>query len=240
MNINPMNITHRTPIARRAALLWCTALLALPFCPPLRAQEAQEAQTTHETHESQATHEAPAAQTSPVAQAPAASSRPPRLALTANLLSWATLAPNLGAELYLAPRWSLAADASFGLWTSSHRTHAFRSWSAGGELRYWLHSPRGTFRRTHIGLSVRGGEYDDTFFGPGTRGEALMAGITLGYRFHLPRRWQVDAGIGAGFIHTRYDRYRWNSRFHRYEHTGSRTRNLPGITDLHVSLVRLF
>lgn len=128
----------------------------------------------------------------------------------------------------------------FGLWTSSHRTHAFRSWSAGGELRYWLHSPRGTFRRTHIGLSVRGGEYDDTFFGPGTRGEALMAGITLGYRFHLPRRWQVDTGIGAGFIHTRYDRYRWNSRFHRYEHTGSRTRNLPGITDLHVSLVRLF
>lgn len=87
---------------------------------------------------------------------------------------------------------------------------------------------------------MRGGEYDDTFFGPGTRGEALMAGITLGYRFHLPRRWQVDAGIGAGFIHTRYDRYRWNSRFHRYEHTGSRTRNLPGITDLHVSLVRLF
>ncbi len=87
---------------------------------------------------------------------------------------------------------------------------------------------------------MRGGEYDDTFFGPGTRGEALMAGITLGYRFHLPRRWQVDTGIGAGFIHTRCDRYRWNSRFHRYEHTGSRTRNLPGITDLHVSLVRLF
>lgn len=207
-------ITH-TPITRHcAALLLCAAMLALLFCPPLRAQ---------------ATHH--------VQDPP---SRPPRLALTANLLSWATLAPNLGAELYLAPRWSLAADASFGLWTSSHRTHAFRSWSAGGELRYWLHSPRGTFRRTHIGLSVRGGEYDDTFFGPGTRGEALMAGITLGYRFHLPRRWQVDAGIGAGFIHTRYDRYRWNPRFHRYEHTGSRTRNLPGITDLHVSLVRLF
>ena len=207
-------ITH-PPITRHcAALLLCAAMLALLFCPPLRAQ------ATHHVQDP--------------------SSRPPRLALTANLLSWATLAPNLGAELDLAPRWSLAADASFGLWTSSHRTHAFRSWSAGGELRYWLHSPRGTFRRTHLGLSVRGGEYDDTFFGPGTRGEALMAGITLGYRFHLPRRWQVDAGIGAGFIHTRYDRYRWNSRFHRYEHTGSRTRNLPGITDLHVSLVRLF
>lgn len=214
-NIKLMSTITHTPITRHcAALLLCAAMLALLFCPPLRAQ---------------ATHHV---------QAP--SSRPPRLALTANLLSWATLAPNVGAELYLAPRWSLAADASFGLWTSSHRTHAFRSWSAGGELRYWLHSPRGTFRRTHIGLSVRGGEYDDTFFGPGTRGEALMAGITLGYRFHLPRRWQVDAGIGAGFIHTRYDRYRWNSRFHRYEHTGSRTRNLPGITDLHVSLVRLF
>ena len=231
MNINPMNTNHRTPIARRAAFLLCAALLALPFCPPLRAQEAQA------THPSQAS---PAAQASSASQAPTAAPRPPRFALTTNLLSWATLAPNLGAELYLAPRWSLAADASFGLWTSSHRTHTFRSWSAGGELRYWLNSPRWGFRRTHIGLSVRGGEYDDTFFHPGTRGEALLAGITLGYRFQLPRRWQVDAGIGAGYIHTRYDRYRWNSRFHRYEHTGSRTRNLPGLTDLHVSLVRLF
>ena len=99
-------ITH-IPITRHcAALLLCAAMLTLPFCPPLRAQ------ATHHVQDP--------------------SSRPPRLALTANLLSWATLAPNLGAELYLAPRWSLAADASFGLWTSSHRTHAFRSWSAGG------------------------------------------------------------------------------------------------------------
>ena len=40
----------------------------------------------------------------------------PRWSLSSNLLSWATLAPNLGAEVYLGSRLSLAVDGSFGMW----------------------------------------------------------------------------------------------------------------------------
>ncbi|EEF92080.1 hypothetical protein BACCELL_00272 [Bacteroides cellulosilyticus DSM 14838] len=47
----------------------------------------------------------------------------------------------------------------------------------------------------------------------------------------------MDAGFGLGYIHTRYDRYLWNSRFGKYEQNGTRTRNLMGLTGLHVSII---
>lgn len=159
-------------------------------------------------------------------------------ALTTNLLSWATLAPNLGAEVYIGKQWSVAADGSFGMWGFSHNQSATQTWSLGGEARYWLQTSDYGFRRTHIGISVRGGEFDSNFFTDGgRRGEALLAGVTLGYRFILRGNWTVDAGLGLGYIHTRYDRYAWNKRFGKYEFQGERTRNLFGLTDLHVSLV---
>lgn len=159
-------------------------------------------------------------------------------ALTTNLLSWATLAPNLGAEVYLGKQWSVAADGSFGMWGFSHNQSATQTWILGGEARYWLQTSDYGFRRTHIGISVRGGEFDSNFFTDGgRRGEALLAGVTLGYRFILRGNWTVDAGLGLGYIHTRYDRYAWNKRFGKYEFQGERTRNLFGLTDLHVSLV---
>lgn len=175
------------------------------------------------------------------AQTAPAAADTPRWALGSNLLSWATLAPALGAEVYLCRRWSVAADASFGMWGYGHTTHAVQTWSVGGEARYWLQAGRHGFRRTHIGLSVRGGEFDENFLSDGRRGSALMAGPTLGYRFWLPGRWRVDAGLGAGYIRVEYDSYFYNRRFGTYEQKGDRrTRHLLGLTDLHVSLVYCF
>lgn len=159
-------------------------------------------------------------------------------ALTTNLLSWATLAPNLGAEIYIGNDWSVAADGSFGMWGYSHGQTAAQTWSIGGEARYWLQAAGYGFRRTHIGISVRGGKFDSNFLtDDGRRGEALLAGATVGYRFILCGNWFVDAGLGLGYIHTRYDRYSWNRHFDKYELQGERTRNLFGLTDLHVSLI---
>ena len=39
-----------------------------------------------------------------------------RVALTTNFLSWATLAPNLGTEIYIGKKLSIAADGSYGMW----------------------------------------------------------------------------------------------------------------------------
>lgn len=84
----------------------------------------------------------------------------PRIALSSNLLSWATLAPNIGVEVYIGKKLSIAADGSYGMWNYSHTHSSMQTWSVGGEARYWLQTRQYGFRRTYIGLSVRGGEYD--------------------------------------------------------------------------------
>ena len=197
--------------------------VTFPTCP-LRAQSEAETQRISRTE----TQHIDRAETAP------------RWALSSNLLSWTMLAPNLGVEIYLGGRWSVAADASYGMWGFGHTTHTTQTWSAGTEVRYWLQNRRYGFRRTHIGLSMRGGEFDENYFSDGRRGNALMAGLTVGYRFLLPGRWRVDAGLGAGLTRLDYDRYRYNPRFDSYELQGSRTRNLWGLTDLHVSLIYTF
>lgn len=164
----------------------------------------------------------------------------PRWSLSTNLLSWATLAPNVGAELYFGSRWSAAVDGSFGMWGFDTRHTGFRTWSAGGELRCWLQARRYGMRRTWLGLSVRGGEFDENFFSPGCRGNAMLAGVTAGYRFILPRRWRVDASLGVGYVHTGYDKYHHNTRFDVWELDGHRVYNGFGLTNLNVGLVYLF
>ena len=164
----------------------------------------------------------------------------PRWSLGSNLLSWATLAPNLGAEVYFGGRWSAAVDGSFGMWGFGTRQTATQTWSAGGELRYWLQTPRYGQRRTWVGVSVRGGEFDENFFSPGRRGNALLAGATVGYRFILPGRWRVDAALGLGYTHFDYDKYFHNPRFDTWELEGHRTTDGFGLTHLNVGLVYLF
>jgi len=164
----------------------------------------------------------------------------PRFALSSNLLSWAALTPNLGAEIYIGKRWSVAADGSYGMWDYSQNQSNLQTWSVGGEARYWLQTRQYGFRRIYIGLSVRGGEYDQYNSGNGHRGEALLAGLTAGYRFILRGNWYFDAGLGLGYIHTRYDRYFLNKRFRAYEFNGERTRNVFGLTHLCASLVYRF
>lgn len=56
-----------------------------------------------------------------------------RVALTTNFLSWATLAPNLGTEIYIGKKLSIAADGSYGMWNYGHTHGNIQTWSAGGE-----------------------------------------------------------------------------------------------------------
>lgn len=164
----------------------------------------------------------------------------PRWSLSSNLLSWATLAPNVGAEVYFAGRWSVAFDGSFGMWGFGTDKTATQTWSVGGELRRWLQTSHYGQRRTWVGVSVRGGEFDENFFSPGRRGSALLAGATVGYRFWLPRRWRVDASLGLGYVHLDYDKYFHNRRFDVWELEGHRTTDRFGLTNLNVALVYLF
>lgn len=163
---------------------------------------------------------------------------PWQVGVSSNLASWGTLAPNLGLEVYFADRFSVAADGSYGWWELEKNDSGFRSWSAGAEGRFWLKGD-GAFTGHHFGVNVRYGKFDHVKKSIGRYGDALLAGITYGYNFRLAKNLHVDAGLGVGYIHADYTRYTYLPMDGQgdYMQLGKRVRNVPGLTDVHVSII---
>ncbi len=141
-----------------------------------------------------------------------------QVSLKTNLLSDATLSPDLGLELPLHKKWSLDISGNFNGWTVDG--HRWRHWIAQPELRYWLcERSTGHF----FGLHIFGGQYnvgniDMNFKLLGTDFSKLKdsryqgwyggAGIAYGYTWILSRHWSMEAEIGIGWSYTRYDKFR--------------------------------
>lgn len=162
--------------------------------------------------------------------------RPVRVALTTNTLPYALLAPNLGVEVFVSPRLSLALDGVYGWWGYPDGNTIIENWSIGGEARYWLR-PDGRYLGHHLGLGIRSGQYDVAWNDPGRRGQFTLAGINYGHTWVLRRRWTVDAGLGLGYVRAKYDKYQWHPHTRCYERLAAgRVKNTFGLTDLHVSI----
>lgn len=160
----------------------------------------------------------------------------PAIGLKTNLASWLTLAPNLGAEVCFGKHYSIAADGSYGWWGFSGKQNAMQSWSIGGEAAYWFR-PDGSFTGHHLGISLRGGQFDFKYGDTGRRGQAWLAGLAYGHSWRLRGNWLIDAGIGAGYARTDYSKYQWDRRYNELDRIGKSKRNRFGLTDLHVSLI---
>ncbi len=140
-----------------------------------------------------------------------------KAALKTNIVSDALLSPNIGIEIGLAPKWTLNAAGQLNLWTVNG--HKWRHWLVQPEARYWFcHRFQGHF----LGLHAIGGEFNFgnikngiNFLGTDLRplkdrryeGWGAGAGIGYGYDWILNRHWNLEAEIGIGWIHARYDEY---------------------------------
>lgn len=172
-----------------------------------------------------------------------------KVAVKTNLLSDAFLNPNIGAEIGLAPKWTLEAEGEFNGWTLSH-DRRWKHWAVQPELRYWLCD---RFGGHFVGVHLHGGQFNiggiDTGFSllgtdfgklKNSRFQGWFAGvgISYGYDWVLSRHWNLEAEIGVGYSYTRFDQF-------RCEGCGRKIReNVPhnywGVTRLAVNLVYLF
>lgn len=138
-----------------------------------------------------------------------------KAALKTNLLYDAALTPNLALEVGLAPKWSFDLSGQLNLW--SLRGHKWRHWLLQPEGRYWFCQ---RFQGHFVGLHVLGGEYNIGNIPHGFKflgsdfsqlkdhryqGWGVGAGIAYGYDWAVHRHWNIEAEIGIGWIHTRYD-----------------------------------
>lgn len=136
-----------------------------------------------------------------------------------NLVADGLLNVNLGAEVGLAPKWTLELTGEFNGWTLSHNRR-WKHWMVMPEARYWLCD---RFSGHFFGVEAHGGQYNIggfdgkwNLFGTDARklkdtryqGWFVGGGVTYGYAWILGKHWNLEAEIGVGYSYTRYDRFR--------------------------------
>ena len=140
------------------------------------------------------------------------------IALKSNILYDASGTINLGAEVGLAPRWTLDVSGNYNGWVRSHG-RTWKHWMLQPEARYWFCD---RFTGHFVGVHAHGGQYnvgnlknDISFLGSDLsklsdrryQGWFVGAGIAYGYSWILSRYWNVEAEIGVGYAYTRFDAY---------------------------------
>lgn len=131
-----------------------------------------------------------------------------QLSVKSNLLYDALLSPNLGLELVVAPKWSVELAGNINFWTVND--HRWKHWMVQSEARYWLcDATAGHFLAAHL----LGGKYNVGNIAIGSlkdhryQGWFTGAGVAYGYSWILGKHFNLEAEIGVGWIHTRYDKF---------------------------------
>ena len=136
------------------------------------------------------------------------------LAVKTNILYDATASINVGAEVALAPEWTLDVSGNYNAW-DYRDNRKWRHFLVQPEARYWFCEK---FNGHFIGLHVHGGEFNVGnvstplgLFGDcrNTRHEGWYygAGISYGYQWLLGKRWNFELSLGAGYVGADYDIY---------------------------------
>ncbi|MGL4781309.1 MAG: DUF3575 domain-containing protein [Bacteroidales bacterium] len=169
-----------------------------------------------------------------------------KIAVKTNLLyGGITLTPNVGAEISLAPRWTLDLSGGYNPWNlhgSVSDNKKLVHWLVEPEVRYWLCQKfSGHFFGTHLLFS----QYNISqhrlswLLGKGSQnyryeGNAAGGGLTYGYQFILGNHWNLEASIGIGYARLWYDKF---NCLKCGEKLGSDYRNYFGPTKAAISII---
>ena len=157
-----------------------------------------------------------------------------RVAVKTNLLYDALLNANLGAELTVAPNWSIELSGNYNGWKLSHGRQ-WKHWMVQPELRYWLkkETMRGSFFAGHI----FGGQFNTTLNRYRRQGVAAGVGVGYGYSFRFGGHWGLETEIAVGYARYSYDKFPCAECGRKI---ASRDKNYVGPTKAAVSLVYYF
>lgn len=143
-----------------------------------------------------------------------------RMGIATNLLGWGTLSPNVGAEIGLSYKSTIAGDISFAPWKISSNLSLRHIWFST-EYRYWFkQSLHGHF----LGINLAYSAYDIRHKSNSCKGNMLGAGIGYGYSFVLSPRFNLVPHIGLGIA--------WNKKREQEE----QEKLIPTITKAGISL----
>lgn len=177
------------------------------------------------------------------------STKPLYLNVKTNMLYDALLIPNIGLEVDLGKRWSIAANWMYGWWDNAPRNWYWRAYGGDVAIRKWLGSAAGRKPLTghHIGVYGQIFTYDFETGGRGYMGGKpggtlwdkmnYVAAAEYGYSLPIARRWNIDFTIGVGYWGGIYHEYLPEGDYYVWQST--KQRNWIGPTKAEVSLVWL-
>ena len=160
-----------------------------------------------------------------------------RFALKTNLLYDAVLMPNLELEWRMNNQWSLAVEGALAWWKKDSEHKYYRIAMVSPEIRRWFNT-RGPWHGMYAGLFAGAGKYDLENGSTGYMGNGYMVGLSYGYMWPIGRCLSLEAGVGAGYMYTRYEEYKPFDGHYLYQRT--KTLNYFGPLKLKFSLAWRF
>ena len=150
------------------------------------------------------------------------------------MLLLGTGSPNMGLEFGIGKKYSLSLDASYNPFKFSELTF-WKHVAVQPEFRWWLcHRYAGSFLGTHALYSHFNVSAPSLGLDYRYQGDLAGAGVAYGYSWMLGKRWNIEAVIGGGFVHLRYDKYECKECGDRL---GTYKRNYLGVTKAAISLI---
>lgn len=166
-----------------------------------------------------------------------------------NMLYDALLIPNIGVEMYLGKRWSVAANWMYGWWKTDRRHWYWRAYGGDIAIRKWWGKAAREKPLTghHIGIYGQIFTYDFETGGRGYMGGKpggtlwdkmnYIVGAEYGYSLPIARRLNIDFTIGAGYWGGIYHEYKPEADYYVWQST--KERSWIGPTKAEISLVWL-
>ena len=155
--------------------------------------------------------------------------------------------PNVGIEWNVGQQFTVNGDVLWMPYLFKKHEEVFRTLIGSLDLRYYIkpkyYYTNNMFDGFYIGPYAMYGNFniglykgeDKTSYRD--KGWGVSAGVSLGYKFYLSRRFRLDVNLGVGYAHLQYNKYLLGGEWAEYPLEKKKTKMWIGPTKFGVHLV---
>lgn len=162
-----------------------------------------------------------------------------RIALKTNALYDILLTPNIGVEIPVYGKWSVAANWMYAWWKADPSSWYHRIYGGDIEVRRYIGNTSSPLTGWHVGAYAQMLTYDFEWGGTGYLGDkwSYAAGAAVGYSKNIAKNLNLDFTLGVGYLTGEYMEYKPIDNCYVWQAT--KQRHWIGPTKAEVSLVWL-
>ena len=134
--------------------------------------------------------------------------------------------PNVGMEFTVSQQFTTNLDILWMPYMFKKHEEVLRALVGSADLRYYV-KPRYYYTNNmydgfYLGPYVEAGNFNIGFWRGEEResyrykGWGISAGLSLGYKFYLSKRFRLDLNLGLGYAHLQYDKYQLGGEWADY------------------------